>query len=217
MKDWQDQLDFFSSDEYARIMKFLEDERASGKSVLPAEDDVFNALKYTPFEAVKVVIIGQDPYPNKRHAHGLAFSIPKETTDIPQSLRNILKELEDDLGIKATGGNLAKWAKQGVMLLNYTLTVEEGKSNSHKSIGWNKLTKEIIQLINTRKNNIVFLLWGRFAQNLCKNIDHEKHCIIESPHPSPLSAYRGFFGSKPFSKTNEYLKKNKIGPIDWSL
>ncbi|MFX0100232.1 MAG: uracil-DNA glycosylase [Candidatus Hodarchaeota archaeon] len=217
MKGWLDKLDFFSSDEYTRIKEFLKKERDAGKSILPAEDDVFNALKYTPLDKVKVVIIGQDPYPNKKHAHGLAFSIPKETVDLPQSLRNILKELEDDVEVKASSGNLVKWAERGVMLLNATLTVEEGKSNSHKSIGWNKLTKEVIQLINEKKENVVFILWGNFAQNLGKKLDRSRHLIIESVHPSPLSAYRGFFGSKPFSTTNEYLKKNKIGPIDWSL
>ena len=147
---------------------------------------------------------------------GLSFSIPKSETSIPASLRNIKKELKEDMGIELQGGDLSHWAKQGVLLLNTSLTVEAGKANSHKSIGWKKLTKEIIDLVATKKEKIVFILWGNFAQKMCKKVDETKHCIIKSPHPSPLSSYRGFFGSKPFSKTNEYLEANNLGPIDWS-
>ncbi|MHA1680006.1 MAG: uracil-DNA glycosylase [Promethearchaeota archaeon] len=216
MNDWLQAAGFFASPEYYKIRDFLKAERDAGKSILPAENDIFNALKYTPIDRVKVVIVGQDPYPNKRHAHGLCFSIPKTTKDIPKSLANILKELKADLGIETTNGNLTKWTEQGVLLLNRVLTVEEGKSNSHKGIGWEKLTEEIIRIIDQRRNNVVFLLWGAHAQKCSKFITEDRHYIIEAPHPSPLSAYRGFFGSRPFSKANEYLEANGMVPIDWN-
>lgn len=217
MNDWKTELAFFDSNKYKELEDFLEQERAEGKSILPSEDDVFNALEYTPLEDVKVVIVGQDPYPNKRHAHGLAFSIPKETEDIPKSLKNILKELESDIGATASSGNLVSWAKQGVLLLNRVLTVEEGNANSHRRKGWEVLTEEIIRLVSNKRHNIVFILWGRNAQECEKFIEKDNHLVIKSPHPSPLAAYRGFFDSKPFSKTNNFLNQNGIKPIDWSI
>ncbi|MHA1520651.1 MAG: uracil-DNA glycosylase [Promethearchaeota archaeon] len=215
IKDWEDRIPFFHSQEYLKINTLLEEKRASGESILPAEKDVFNAFKFTPFKKVKVVILGQDPYPNKRHAHGLAFSIPKSTPDIPKSLKNIFKELDQDMQIKITHGNLESWAQQGVLLLNTVLTVTEGDSNSHKSLGWQKLTTEVIQTINDDKEHCVFILWGLKAQKLKKYITNPNHYILESPHPSPLSSYRGFFGSKCFSKTNDYLQKSGLEPINW--
>jgi uracil-DNA glycosylase len=215
-ESWQKAVPFFGSPGFEQLVAFVDGERSAGKSVLPGKDDVFNALAYTPFESIKVVILGQDPYPNKRHAHGLAFSIPDGETDIPMSLRNILKELKDDVGADRTGGNLSGWARQGVLLLNRALTVEEGKINSHKGKGWELLTRDIIKAISDRRKNVVFILWGKPAQECKKLIDATKHCIIESPHPSPLSARSGFFGSKPFSKANACLVANGMGPIDWS-
>lgn len=216
LTNWQDKIPFLKSKEMIRIANFIRNERDKGKVILPNAEDVFNALKYTSFECVKVVILGQDPYPNRNHAHGIAFSIPENCADIPASLQNILKELRDDLGVEKKNGNLYGWAKQGVLLLNTSLTVEEGKPASHKGIGWELLIRQIIDVINEEKDRIAFVLWGSFAQNFCKNIDVKKHYILKSVHPSPLSAYRGFFGSRPFSKVNEYLIKNGITPIDWS-
>ncbi|MHA1673565.1 MAG: uracil-DNA glycosylase [Promethearchaeota archaeon] len=215
MKDWEDRISFFQSPEFLKIMEILDHKRKTGESILPAEDDVLNAFKFTPFEKVKVVILGQDPYPNKRHAHGLAFSIPKTTPDIPKSLKNIFKELDQDLGITITHGNLESWAQQGILLLNTVLTVTEGDSNSHKSLGWQALTTEVIQTIDADKEHCVFILWGLKAQKLKKYIKNPHHLIIESPHPSPLSSYRGFFGSKCFSKTNAYLESMGLTPINW--
>jgi len=217
MESWRSSLDFFSSPVFAELETFVSEERRQGKSILPAARDVFNALKFTPVHAVKVVILGQDPYPNKRHAHGLAFSIPKETADIPKSLQNILKELKSDVGIQASSGNLTAWAKQGVLLLNTVLTVEEGKSHAHKSKGWEILTREMIQLINQECEHVVFILWGNHAQKMTKWISPEKHLILAAPHPSPLSSYRGFFGSKPFSQTNQYLIQHGKDPINWEI
>lgn len=215
MQKWAD-LDFFVQHLDKPILDFLTDERKN-KQILPAEKDVFNALNYTPWEKVKVVILGQDPYPNPDHAHGLAFSVPETCTNLPMSLRNILKELKDDLGISRPNGNLAGWARQGVLLLNTVLTVEAGNSNSHKNIGWKVLIQEIMQCLNEEKLHLVFILWGGPAQKLGKKIDRDRHLVIEGVHPSPLSSYRGFFGSHPFSKTNLALEKFNLTPIDWSL
>ncbi len=215
MKDWEDRISFFQSPVFLKIKAILDQKRTTGESILPAEEDIFNAFKFTPFERVKVVILGQDPYPNKRHAHGLAFSIPKTTPDIPKSLKNIFKELNQDLQITITHGNLESWARQGVLLLNTVLTVTEGDSNSHKSLGWQVFTTEVIQTIDADKEHCVFILWGLKAQKLKKYITNPNHFIIESPHPSPLSSYRGFFGSKCFSKTNTYLESVGLTPINW--
>nr|MDO8119601.1 uracil-DNA glycosylase [Candidatus Sigynarchaeota archaeon] len=214
---WDEVLDFFSSRRYSKIEAFIRKETDAGKSILPGEANVFNALRLTPPDAVKVVILGQDPYPNKHHAHGLAFSIPRGETDVPKSLKNILMELESDIGIIASSGNLEPWARQGVLLLNRILTVEEGIPNSHRKIGWQDLTAEIIQHVNKNRENVVFMLWGNPAQECKKFISEGKHHVIESPHPSPLAAYRGFFGSKPFSKTNKFLECKGLTGIDWSL
>ena len=187
------------------------------KTIFPEKGNIFNALTLTDYNDVKVVIIGQDPYHGEGEAHGLSFSVQKGIK-IPPSLQNIYKELEDDLGIPPkTHGDLTSWAKQGVLLLNSVLTVEKDKASSHKGLGWELFTDYIIKLLNQKEDPIVFILWGRFARDKKKYITNKKHLIIESAHPSPLSAYNGFFGSKPFSKTNEFLIKNKKEPIDWSL
>ena len=215
IRSWQE-LSFFTEKLDLPILQFLQTERKS-KEILPSEENVFNAIKYTPWENVKVVILGQDPYPNPEHAHGLAFSVPKECVNLPMSLRNILKELKDDLGIHHPHGNLAGWAQQGVLLLNTVLTVEAGNSNSHKNLGWKLLIDEILYRLNHEKDHLVFLLWGGPAQKFGKNIDRNKHIVIESVHPSPLSSYRGFFGSKPFSKINNALTQFGYSPINWML
>lgn len=214
-QDWVVAVSYFSTEEYKKTLEFVERERRQGKSILPKEEDIFNALKYTHLQDVKVVILGQDPYPNKHHAHGLSFSIPKKEPDIPRTLKNIFKEIESDLGIKNISGNLESWAKQGVLLLNRVLTVEEGLSNSHKSKGWEKLTEAIIKTVNEKCPHVVFILWGNLAQTVEKWIDTTKHLVLKSAHPSPLSASRSFFGSKCFSKTNEFLKAHHLPKIDW--
>lgn len=198
---------------------FLNDinKRYERSIVYPPKDYVFNALKLTPYKNVKVVIVGQDPYHEEGQAHGLSFSVQKGVK-IPPSLQNIYKELESDLGIKPNlYGDLTKWAREGVLLLNAVLTVEKGKPASHKGIGWELLTDYIIKSLNNKNEPVVFILWGNFAKDKAKLITNPKHLIITSPHPSPFSAYSGFFGSKPFSKTNNYLIKNKIKAIDWEL
>ena len=187
------------------------------KTIYPLKDNIFNALKLTSFKDTKVVIVGQDPYHEEHQAHGLSFSVQKGV-DIPASLQNIYKELENDLGIKPKdNGDLTNWAKQGVLLLNAVLTVEAHKAGSHRNLGWELLTDYIIKVLNTKEEPVVFILWGNFAKEKAKLITNPKHYIIMSPHPSPLSAYSGFFGSKPFSKTNDFLSKNKMTTIDWSL
>jgi len=187
------------------------------KTIFPEKDNIFNALKLTDYNNVKVVIMGQDPYHGIGEAHGLSFSVQKGIK-IPPSLQNIYKELEDDLGIPPKShGDLSGWAKQGVLLLNAVLTVEKDKASSHKGMGWELFTDYIIKLLNNYPEPIVFILWGNFAREKKKYITNKKHLIIESSHPSPFSAYSGFFGSKPFSKANNFLIKNKKEPIDWSL
>ncbi len=172
---------------------------------------------FTPFEKLKVVLIGQDPYHGRGQAHGLSFSV-QDGVPFPPSLQNIFKELKDDVGVETPkSGSLEKWARQGVLLLNASLTVQEGHPMSHQSIGWERFTDYVIERINEEATGIVFILWGSFAQKKCKMIDESKHFVIKSAHPSPLSCYRGFFGSKPFSKTNEILRKIGKEEIDWSL
>lgn len=184
-------------------------------SVLPEEENIFNAFNLCPLAKVKVVILGQDPYHGEGQAHGLAFSVPNGIK-IPPSLRNIYKELESDLGIAPrTSGNLESWAKQGVLLLNATLTVLPNTPGSHQGLGWEEFTDSIIKQISTEKSHVVFLLWGKYAQAKASLIDAEKHLVLTAPHPSPFSAYTGFFGSKHFSQTNEYLKNHTYTPIDW--
>ena len=183
----------------------------------PEYNNIFNALKLTPYSSVKVVIIGQDPYHGEGQAHGLSFSV-KKGVKLPPSLQNIFKELNNDLGIPISEhGDLTKWAKEGVLLLNSILTVERNKPLSHSKIGWQIFTDHIIKLLNQKDTPVVFILWGSFARSKKNIITNPIHYIIESTHPSPFSAYNGFFGSKPFSKTNDFLKKNNIKEIDFNL
>lgn len=213
--DWKDIL--YNSNVRKKLENILEIiKKSSDKIIYPSYENIFRALNLTSFKDVKVVIIGQDPYHGENEANGLSFSINKEVKITP-SLRNIFKELEDDLNIKRTNTDLESWAKQGVLLLNSILTVEKDHPLSHSNLGWQEITNFIIKYISDNKENIVFILWGNFAKKYKKIIDSSKHYIIESPHPSPFSARTGFFGSKPFSKTNNYLIKNNQSAIDWSL
>ena len=180
----------------------------------PPKDQIFRAIELTPFDEVKVVIIGQDPYHNDNQANGLCFSV-SDKVKAPPSLKNIFKELEADLGIKKTSNELEMWAKQGVLLLNATLTVRAHEANSHKDLGWGQFTDFIIKEISDKKENVVFVLWGAFAQKKAGLIDTKKHFIIQSVHPSPLSARKGFFGSRPFSKINQFLEEKGKEPINW--
>lgn len=186
-------------------------------TVYPPISNIFSAFNLTPFEKVEVVIIGQDPYHGANQAHGLCFSVQKGVK-VPPSLKNIYKEIETDLGLKNPDhGFLESWAKEGVLLLNAHLTVEEGSPMAHKDIGWDRFTDKVIEVLNSKKENLVFMLWGSPAQNKAKNVDPNKHCLLKSVHPSPLSSYRGFFGCKHFSQCNAYLIKHGKKPIDWSL
>jgi uracil-DNA glycosylase len=204
--------------EYMRnLREFLQQEYKEKKIIFPPKDQYFTALNETPLKKVKAVIIGQDPYHGPKQAHGLCFSVG-QGVDLPPSLKNIFKELESDLGIHSPqSGYLKKWAQQGVLLLNSVLTVEQGKPGTHANRGWEQFTDRIIQTLNNSKKPIVFILWGSYAQKKGSLIDKSKHFIIESAHPSPLSAYRGFFGSRPFSRANEFLIQSKQEPIDWTL
>ena len=185
--------------------------------IFPPADDIFNAFHYTPLGKVKVVIFGQDPYHGENQAHGLCFSV-KPGVDIPPSLVNIYKELHDDLGCSIPShGYLTKWAKQGVLMMNTVLTVRAHQANSHRGIGWEAFTDAAIRVLNEQDRPIVFILWGRPAQMKKSMLTNPKHLILEAPHPSPLSSYRGFFGSRPFSKTNEFLVENGIEAIDWQI
>lgn len=202
---------------FCSIMAFLESEYARGKTIYPPKRDIFNALNYTPFEAVKVVIIGQDPYHGPNQAHGLCFSV-KPGVPAPPSLVNIFQEIQQDLGIpKPTHGCLEKWAERGVLLLNTVLTVEAGKPQSHANIGWEKFTDRVIVELNARKEGLVFLLWGAHAQKKGQAIDRCRHVVLTAPHPSPLSAHRGFLGCRHFSKANAVLQQQHQHTIDWSL
>jgi uracil-DNA glycosylase len=201
---------------YLDLREFLIDEYRT-KTVFPEQEDIFNALRFTDFEDVKVVILGQDPYHGRGQAHGLSFSV-KPGVKIPPSLRNIFKELNADLGFEIPdNGYLKKWADQGVLLLNTALTVREGEANSHRGKGWEHFTDKVITQLNEREKPVIFILWGKPAQSKLKLIDEDKHKIIMSVHPSPLSARRGFFGSKPFSKVNEMLKELGEQEIDWQI
>lgn len=199
------------------LRAFLRAEKDAGKVILPHSSNWFNALNSTPFEQVKVVILGQDPYPTPGHAHGLCFSVQREVWPLPKSLINIYQELKDDLGIENSHGCLQGWAAQGVLLLNSVLTVEAGRPNSHRDRGWETFTDRIIAALDARPTPMVFVLWGSYAQKKGAVIDARRHCVIRSPHPSPLSAYRGFFGSRPFSRINAFLQENGQPPIDWRL
>jgi uracil-DNA glycosylase len=198
------------------LLEFLEKEKAAGKVIYPPKENILAAFTLTPFDLVKVVIIGQDPYHGEGQAHGLSFSVGEKVKP-PPSLVNIFKELKSDLGVEAPqNGSLVHWAKQGVLLLNAVLTVEHGLAGSHHQIGWEKFTDQVIETLNHEKKNLVFILWGSPAQKKAEKVDSLKHYLIKSPHPSPLSSYRGFFGSKPFSKTNEYLTQHHVPPIRWA-
>ncbi|MDB7101785.1 uracil-DNA glycosylase [Enterococcus mundtii] len=214
---WQEVLaDEFEKDYYQQLRIFLKNEYATQK-IHPDMYHVYEALELTPYEEVKVVILGQDPYHGVNQAHGLSFSV-QPGVKTPPSLVNIYKELKNDLGIEPVShGNLVTWAKQGVLLLNTVLTVREGQAYSHRGKGWEQLTDTIIEKLNERDKPIVFILWGKPAQEKMKMIDKSRHIIITAPHPSPLSAHRGFFGSKPFSKTNDALLALGETPIDWQL
>lgn len=215
--DWDELLKGEMEKEYYQKLKDFLTKEYETNTIYPEKGNVFTALKYTPFKDVKVVILGQDPYHGPNQSHGLAFSV-KPGVRIPPSLRNMYKELKDDLACEIpNNGYLEKWAREGVLLLNTALTVRGGEANSHRNIGWEIFTDHIIKLLNERKDPVVFILWGNNARAKKKLITNDWHYIVESVHPSPLSASRGFFGSKPYSKTNDFLKKIGKEPIDWQI
>lgn len=206
----------FTDERYLKIRKFLKEEYST-RIIYPDMYDLYNCFRYTPVNDVKAVILGQDPYHEPNQAHGLCFSVRKGVP-LPPSLKNIYKEIEDDLGIKEPDcGDLTKWAKQGALLLNTTLTVREHEANSHSKCGWAWFTDSVIKLVSDNLENVVFILWGANARSKAPLIDGGKHLILQCAHPSPLSAYNGFFGCKFFSKTNEYLLSHNKQPIDWDL
>ena len=215
--DWLEEMgEEFHKPYYKELYQFVLKEYNSTQ-VFPPADDIFNAFHYTPLSQVKVVIIGQDPYHNVGQAHGLCFSV-KPDVAIPPSLVNIYKELNSDLGCEIpNNGYLVKWAKQGVLMLNTVLTVRAHEANSHRGRGWEEFTDAAIRALNKQDRPIVFILWGRPAQMKKRMLNNPRHLILEAPHPSPLSAYNGFFGSKPFSQTNNFLVKNGLEPIDWQI
>jgi uracil-DNA glycosylase len=209
--------DEFSKPYMVKLKEFLRRELDAGKKIYPKPSEIFNAFNHTPFDKVKVVILGQDPYHGEGQAHGLSFSV-RPGVALPPSLLNIFKELQNDLQIpRASHGYLKAWAEQGVLLLNATLTVEADKAGSHQKKGWEEFTDKAIQALSERRENIAFVLWGAYAQKKGAVIDRKKHLVLECCHPSPLSASRGFFGSKPFSKINTYLRKTGQSEIDWRL
>lgn len=215
--DWKDALSAeFSKEYYKKLFLFVRDEYKRD-TIYPKADDIYNAFHLTPLANVKVVILGQDPYHNEGQAHGLCFSVQKGV-DIPPSLVNIYKELHDDLGCPIPHhGNLTSWAEQGVLLLNTVLTVKAHRAASHQGIGWEQFTDAAIRAVEALDRPVVYILWGRPAAQKKKMITNPKHLVLEAPHPSPLSAYRGFFGSRPFSQVNDFLKKNGVSPVDWTI
>lgn len=215
---WKTHLKEEFEKDYMKALKlFLINESNAGKIIFPHGKNIFQAFDQTPFEKVKVVIIGQDPYHGDGQAHGLSFSVQRGIPQ-PPSLVNIFKELKKDLGISPPNhGELSSWATEGVLLLNNVLTVERGKAASHHNIGWELFTDKIIEILDNKKENLVFILWGTPAQKKAAKVDTSKHLIIKSVHPSPLSSYRGFFGSRPFSQANSYLKSHGIKEINWQL
>ncbi len=215
--DWDEILaEEFEKDYYQKLRKFLDSEYSS-REIYPLPRDIYNALRYTTYANTRVVILGQDPYHEKGQAHGLSFSVNKGI-EIPPSLQNIYKELHDDLGCKIPHhGYLVKWARQGVLLLNAVLTVRAHQANSHRGKGWEELTNTIIAKLNEKEDPVVFILWGANARAKKALITNKRHLILESVHPSPLSAYNGFFGSRPFSKTNAFLTAHGEKPIDWEI
>jgi uracil-DNA glycosylase len=208
----------FEKPYFLQIVTFLKTEKAAGKTIYPPGPLIFNAFNQTPFPKVKVVILGQDPYHGPGQAHGLSFSVPNGVKP-PPSLVNIFKEIQSDIGIPMPSqyGNLTRWAEQGVLLLNASLTVRANEPNSHAKIGWTDFTNEVIQKISDKKEGVVFLLWGKFAQDKQLLIDETKHHVLKAAHPSPFSADKGFFGCKHFSKTNKFLVDKGLDPIDWKL
>ncbi|MBQ8591169.1 MAG: uracil-DNA glycosylase [Lachnospiraceae bacterium] len=215
--DWLEELgEEFRKPYYKKLYTMVKEEYST-QVIFPASEDIFNAFHLTPLKDVKVVILGQDPYHNVGQAHGLCFSV-KPDVDIPPSLVNIYKELQDDIGCYIpNNGYLVKWASQGVLMLNTVLTVRAHQANSHRGIGWEEFTDAAIKVLNEQDRPIVYILWGAPAQKKKAMLNNQKHLILEAPHPSPLSAYRGFFGSKPFSKTNAFLSEHGIEPIDWQI
>jgi uracil-DNA glycosylase len=208
--------DEFQKDYFQNLVAFVKEEYQK-YTVYPAGKNIFAAFNHTPLPAVRVVLLGQDPYHGPGQAHGLCFSVP-DGVEFPPSLKNIFKELQDDLGVEIPqSGNLTKWAKQGVFLLNATLTVRRGQAGSHQGKGWEEFTDQVIRTISDLRSGIVFLLWGSYAQKKEQLIDTNRHFVLKAPHPSPLSAHRGFFGSKHFSKTNNILSENGLSKIDWDL
>jgi uracil-DNA glycosylase len=204
----------FDKEYFRKLSAFVHDSYGT-KEVFPHPKNIFKAFDLCPFDSIKVVLIGQDPYHGKGQAIGLSFAVSEQTT-LPPSLKNIFKEIENDLSVSPIpNGNLERWATQGVLLLNATLTVESGKPGSHQKQGWEEFTDAVIQKISSEKEHVVFILWGNYAKQKGAHIDRTKHYVIESPHPSPFSAHTGFFGSKPFSKTNTYLKNHNLPEIDW--
>ena len=216
---WKEVLkEEFAKPYFEQIVFFLKTEKASGKKIYPVGSNIFNAFNKTPFDKVKVVILGQDPYHGHGQAHGLSFSV-LPGVKVPPSLQNIFKEINTDLGVEnlLKNGDLTHWAEQGVLLLNAALTVRDGEPMSHAKFGWAQFTDAVIRTISDKKENVVFLLWGKFAQDKQILIDTNSHYVLKAAHPSPLSAHNGFFGCKHFSKTNEILVKLGENPIDWKL
>lgn len=206
----------FQLDYMQELRSFLLQRKQAGAVVYPPGPQIFNALNSTPFDQVRVVILGQDPYHGPGQAHGLCFSV-RDGVDTPPSLVNIYKEIAEDLDLPIpSSGNLERWAAQGVLLLNAVLTVERGCAGAHQGKGWERFTDRVVQLLNDEREGIVFLLWGSYAIKKGATIDRKRHLVLTAPHPSPLSAYRGFFGCKHFSKTNQYLQQHGLEPIDWS-
>lgn len=217
-QSWKEVLqEEFNAGYMQDLSSFLKREKANGKQLFPPGPEIFNALNCTAFDAVKVVILGQDPYHGSGQAHGLCFSV-KPGVGLPPSLLNIYKELQADVGFTPPGhGCLTHWAEQGVLLLNSVLTVEEGRAASHQGAGWERFTDQVIKLLNEKRDGLVFMLWGAYAQKKGAMIDASRHLVLQSPHPSPLSANRGFFGNRHFSRANEYLLAAGKTPIDWQL
>ncbi|WP_293201113.1 uracil-DNA glycosylase [Paenibacillus sp.] len=215
--DWDEVLQKETESEYFNKIRYALAAEYKTQTVYPPKEELFSALKLTPYHQVKAVIIGQDPYHGAGQAHGLSFSV-KPGVRVPPSLRNIYKELQADLGTPIPShGSLIHWAKQGVLLLNAVLTVREGQPNSHQTLGWQTFTDAVIRELNERTEPMVFMLWGSYAQKKGAFINRDKHLVLESTHPSPLAAHRGFLGSRPFSKTNEFLVSQGIKPIDWTI
>lgn len=216
--DWLPALkEEFSKDYYKKLFEFVKQEYST-HVIYPPSEDIFNALHLTPLKNVKVLILGQDPYHNEHQAHGLSFSVLPEQKDIPPSLQNIYKELHDDLNCDIpNNGYLKKWADQGVLMLNTVLTVRAHQANSHQGKGWEQFTDAIIQAVNAQDRPVVYLLWGKPAQTKIPMLTNPRHLILKAPHPSPLSAYRGFFGCRHFSQANAFLQEHGIEPIDWQI